>query len=104
MISYSVYLIHPLVLNAFRDIPPLHDASRALGVQAPLALGLLAVIIGASAATYYLIERPMQGIGRKVAASWDTASGQPPATPPGAGGGTAAPEAPLTIGVVDLSG
>jgi peptidoglycan/LPS O-acetylase OafA/YrhL len=85
MISYSVYLIHPLVLNAFRDVRPLHDASRAPGVQVPLALGLLAVIVGASAATYYVIERPMQRIGRKVASSWATASGQPPATPARAG-------------------
>jgi peptidoglycan/LPS O-acetylase OafA/YrhL len=107
VISYSVYLIHPLVLNAFRDVPPLHDASRALGVQVPLALGLLAVIIGVSAATYYLIERPMQGIGRKVAARWDPASRQPPATPAEAGepaadtaGGAAAAEAPLATGAL----
>jgi peptidoglycan/LPS O-acetylase OafA/YrhL len=79
MISYSLYLIHPLVLNAFRDVPVLHDASTGLVVQVPLAAGLLAVIIAASAATYYLVERPMQGVGRALARRWDRTAGQPPA-------------------------
>ena len=30
--------------------------------------GLLAVIIGLSALTYYLVEKPMQRLGRRVAA------------------------------------
>jgi peptidoglycan/LPS O-acetylase OafA/YrhL len=81
MISYSLYLIHPLILNAFRDIQPLHDASTALAVQIPLAIGLLAVIIGASAATYYLVERPMQRAGHALARRWDREQAQPPAVP-----------------------
>jgi peptidoglycan/LPS O-acetylase OafA/YrhL len=79
MISYSLYLIHPLVLDAFRDIRPLHDASRGLVVQVPLAAGLLAVIIAASAATYYLVERPMQGAGRALAKRWEQDRPQLPA-------------------------
>jgi peptidoglycan/LPS O-acetylase OafA/YrhL len=78
MISYSLYLIHPLILDAFRDIQPLHDASTALVVQIPLAAGLLAVIIGASAATYYLVEKPMQRAGHALARRWDRPGGQPP--------------------------
>jgi peptidoglycan/LPS O-acetylase OafA/YrhL len=79
MISYSLYLIHPLILDAFRDIPPLHDASRGLAVQIPLAAGLLAVIIGASAATYYLVEKPMQRVGHALARRWERREPQPSA-------------------------
>jgi peptidoglycan/LPS O-acetylase OafA/YrhL len=93
MISFSVYMIHPLILDAFRDVPALHHASPALKVQLPLAAGLLAVIIAVSAATYYLIEAPMQVLGRKAARRWDWArpdphGGQPQAGPgPGCAGG-----------------
>jgi peptidoglycan/LPS O-acetylase OafA/YrhL len=88
MISYSVYLLHPLVLNAFRAIPALHDASPGLDVQVPLAAGLLAVIIGASAATYYLVERPMQGLGRRVARRWAHPAGSEEGSAEAAGAGT----------------
>jgi peptidoglycan/LPS O-acetylase OafA/YrhL len=98
MISYSLYLIHSLILDAFRDIPPLHDASRGLAVQVPLAAGLLAVIIAASAATYYLVEKPMQGVGHALARRWDRQGAQPsPGAAPApegrvaAGSGSAAP-------------
>jgi peptidoglycan/LPS O-acetylase OafA/YrhL len=71
MISYSVYLLHPLILDAFRDVPTLHHASRGLVVQLPLAAGLIGVVIASSAATYYLVEKPMQRLGHKVAKRWD---------------------------------
>jgi peptidoglycan/LPS O-acetylase OafA/YrhL len=88
MISFSVYLLHPLILNAYRDVPALHHASRALDVQVPLAAGLLAVIIGASAATYYLVERPMQGLGRRVARRWGQPAGSDEGSAGTAGAGT----------------
>jgi peptidoglycan/LPS O-acetylase OafA/YrhL len=75
MISYSVYLLHPLVLDAFRDVPTLENASTSLAVQIPLAIGLLITIIGVSALTYYLVEKPMQALGRKVARRWEAAGG-----------------------------
>ena len=73
MISYSVYLLHPLVLDAFRDVHALHDASTSLAVQIPLAIGLLMTVIGVSAVTYYVVEKPMQALGRKVARRWEGA-------------------------------
>ena len=88
MISYSVYLLHPLILDAFRDVPTLHHASRGLVVQLPLAAGLIAVVIATSAATYYLVEKPMQRLGHKVAKRWDrpqTRSGTGSDTASGAG-------------------
>jgi peptidoglycan/LPS O-acetylase OafA/YrhL len=71
LISYSVYLLHPLVLNAYRDARgsvPFFRHSHSIGVQVLIFAGLLAVIVALSAVTYYLIEKPMQGLGRRVAA------------------------------------
>ncbi len=73
VISYSVYLLHPLVFNAYRaayaQVPYLARA-HPLDIQYLLAAGLLAVIIGLSAVTYYCVERPMQRLGRRVAARY----------------------------------
>ncbi|HEY4462695.1 MAG TPA: acyltransferase [Streptosporangiaceae bacterium] len=66
VVSYSVYLLHPLVLNAYRAIPVLHR-TRPLAVQILLAAGLIAVILAASGLTYRFVEAPMQRYGRRVA-------------------------------------
>jgi peptidoglycan/LPS O-acetylase OafA/YrhL len=71
MISYSVYLLHPLVFDAYRDVPALHR-KHDLPVQFLLFAGCLAVIIGASALTYYLVEKPMQRLGRVIARRLDS--------------------------------
>jgi len=81
VISYSVYLLHPLVFNAYRSIPVLHR-KHTMPDQVLFFFGLLAVIIGLSALTYYLVERPMQRLGRRVA-TWagyptETASADDP--------------------------
>jgi peptidoglycan/LPS O-acetylase OafA/YrhL len=67
MISYSVYLLHPLVFDAYRSVPALHR-KHTMPDQVLFFAGLLAVIIALSALTYYLIEMPMQRLGRRVAA------------------------------------
>jgi peptidoglycan/LPS O-acetylase OafA/YrhL len=78
VISYSVYLLHPLVFDAYRSIPVLHR-KHTMPDQFLFFFGLLAVIIGLSALTYYLVEKPMQRLGRRVAAwagyATETASG-----------------------------
>jgi peptidoglycan/LPS O-acetylase OafA/YrhL len=78
VISYSVYLLHPLVFDAYRSIPVLHR-KHTMPDQYLFFAGLLAVIIGLSALTYYLVEKPMQRLGRRVAAwagyATETASG-----------------------------
>jgi peptidoglycan/LPS O-acetylase OafA/YrhL len=66
MISYSVYLLHPLVFDAYRSVPALHHA-HTMAVQYLMFAGCVAVIIGLSALTYYLVEKPMQRLGRRVA-------------------------------------
>ena len=74
VISYSVYLLHPLVFDAYRSIPALHR-THTMPVQAELFAALVIVIVAASAITYYLIERPMQRLGRRVAARYTTVAG-----------------------------
>jgi peptidoglycan/LPS O-acetylase OafA/YrhL len=76
MISYSVYLLHPLVFDAYRSVPVLHRV-HTMPDQFLFFAGLLAVIIALSALTYYLVEMPMQRLGRRVAArtAYPTAAG-----------------------------
>jgi peptidoglycan/LPS O-acetylase OafA/YrhL len=65
MISFSVYLLHPLVFDAYRSVPALHR-THTLPVQGLMFAGCVAVIIGLSTLTYYLVERPMQRLGRRL--------------------------------------
>jgi peptidoglycan/LPS O-acetylase OafA/YrhL len=68
VISYSVYLLHPLIFDAYRSVPALHALDHeGIPVQLGAFAGLVAVIITASALTYYAIEKPMQRLGRWVA-------------------------------------
>ncbi len=84
-ISFSVYLLHPLVFDAYREIPALHRR-HTLPDQALFFAGLLAVIIGLSALAYYLVEKPMQRLGHRVAArAGSEAGGAPPAAAAGSG-------------------
>ena len=77
MISFSVYLLHPLVFDAYRDVPVLHRP-HTFGVQVLMFAGCVAVIIGLSAVTYYLVERPMQRLGRRLSGrGGGTGSGEP---------------------------
>ena len=77
MISFSVYLLHPLVFDAYRSVPALHR-THTLPVQGLMFAGCVAVIIGLSAATYYLVERPMQRLGRRLSGrGGGSGSGQP---------------------------
>jgi peptidoglycan/LPS O-acetylase OafA/YrhL len=88
MISFSVYLLHPLVFDAYRSVPALHR-THTIGVQVLMFAGCVAVIIGLSVMTYYLVERPMQGLGRRLAGR-GSGSGPPAAV---AAGGSVEPAA-----------
>jgi peptidoglycan/LPS O-acetylase OafA/YrhL len=67
LVSYSVYLLHLLVVQAYAHVSRhLHGAST--GAQVIIALGLLGAVLLVSAATYYGVEKPMQKAGRWLAA------------------------------------
>jgi peptidoglycan/LPS O-acetylase OafA/YrhL len=91
MISFSVYLLHPLVFDAYRSVPVLHHP-HTLPVQALMFAGCLAVIIGLSTVTYYLVERPMQRQGRRLSG------------PAGGGGGRGEPAAVAAGSSVERAG
>jgi len=76
VISFSVYLLHPLIFDAYRSVPALHALDhRAIPVQLGTFAALVVVIIAASALTYYAIEKPMQRLGRWVAGRRPRAQG-----------------------------
>jgi peptidoglycan/LPS O-acetylase OafA/YrhL len=83
LISYSVYLLHPLVIEVYHHFHWTRQ-HHSFPLQVLLAAGLLAVIIALSSATYLLVERPMQSFGRRVGRWLDARLGpdRPPDTVP----------------------
>jgi peptidoglycan/LPS O-acetylase OafA/YrhL len=64
LISYSVYLLHPLVIEAYHHFYP--SRQHPFWLQVLIAVGLLTAMIVLSSVTYLCIERPMQNLGRRV--------------------------------------
>jgi peptidoglycan/LPS O-acetylase OafA/YrhL len=64
LVSYSVYMLHPIVLNAYRSFSVFHRP-HPFPIQVLLAAGIVAVVLACSGLTYYLVESPMQGVGRR---------------------------------------
>lgn len=89
LVSYSVYLLHPFVLAAFTATGVLRD--QPVGVQVLLLAAIVAAVLGCSAASYYLLEKPMQRLGRRLAKRWDDQRAEPPA--PGTAAAAGAPTA-----------
>jgi peptidoglycan/LPS O-acetylase OafA/YrhL len=65
LISFSVYLLHPLLIEAYHHFSwtRLH---HPFWLQVLLAAAFLAVLLAISSVTYLLVERPMQNVGRRV--------------------------------------
>jgi peptidoglycan/LPS O-acetylase OafA/YrhL len=74
LVSYSVYLLHPLLLD-FYDSLPLTSIRHSVGEQVAATGVFLAVLLACCALTYYLVEAPMQRLGRRVAARLDARLG-----------------------------
>jgi peptidoglycan/LPS O-acetylase OafA/YrhL len=66
LVSYSVYILHPIVLNAYRSFH-VFRRPHPFPIQVGLAAGILAVVLCFSALTYYFIESPMQRVGHRFA-------------------------------------
>ncbi len=73
LISYSVYLLHPLVIEAYHHFYP--SRQHHFYLQVLIAVGLLVIIIALSSVTYLCVERPMQNVGRRVGRWLDTRFG-----------------------------
>ncbi len=73
LISYSVYLLHPALIEVYR-----HQAwtsHHTFWVQVLIDALFVAVLIGVCSATYLLVERPMQEVGRRLARRLDARFG-----------------------------
>jgi peptidoglycan/LPS O-acetylase OafA/YrhL len=66
LISYSVYLLHPLLIEVYYH-SPWRAHHHSFGMQVWLFILFLVVLVAASSVTYLLVERPMQVAGRRVA-------------------------------------
>ncbi len=75
LVSYSVYLLHPLLLDAYDSIPFAPGNRQPVWLQMGAAAVFLAALLACCAATYYLVEAPMQRLGRRVAARLDARFG-----------------------------
>ncbi|HEX6518774.1 MAG TPA: acyltransferase [Streptosporangiaceae bacterium] len=74
LISYSLYLLHPLLVEMYYH-SPWHRQHQSFDTQVLLFAVILVVLIAFSSATYLLVERPMQTLGRKVGKWLDTQFG-----------------------------
>jgi peptidoglycan/LPS O-acetylase OafA/YrhL len=75
LVSYSVYLLHPLVLDVYDKIPFAPGDRQPLWLQVGATAVFLAVLLACCSVTYYLVEAPMQRLGRRVAAKLDARFG-----------------------------
>ena len=84
LISYSVYLLHPLVIEAYHHFHT--SRQHPFWLQVLIAAGLLIAVIVLSSVTYLCVERPMQNIGRRVGRWLDARFGPDRAAGHGSGG------------------
>jgi peptidoglycan/LPS O-acetylase OafA/YrhL len=74
LVSYSVYLLHPLLIDVYGSIP-FAEAPHPAGLQVALTAAFLAALLACCALTYYLVEKPMQRVGRAIATRLDARFG-----------------------------
>jgi peptidoglycan/LPS O-acetylase OafA/YrhL len=65
LVSYSVYLLHPLLISIYNWVP-LTQHPHPFPVQVLLAAAFLAVLLGCCALSYRFLEAPMQRQGKKL--------------------------------------
>ena len=83
LISYSVYLLLPILLDVYDDISFPAGLRHDLWFQAGVSVMSVGALLGCAALTYQLVEAPMQRLGRRVAARLDARFGPEPAPEPG---------------------
>jgi len=87
LVSYSVYLGLPLMLDLYDDIPFPKDYPQLPWLQAGASVAFVAALLAFAAMTHYLVEAPFQRLGRRITARLDpgfaTARSQPVRAEPG---------------------
>jgi peptidoglycan/LPS O-acetylase OafA/YrhL len=74
LVSYSIYLVHPVLIDCYHAIPGT-SGPHPMYLQLLMAAGYLAVLLPVCAVTYYLVEAPMQRLGRRIAVRLDARFG-----------------------------
>jgi peptidoglycan/LPS O-acetylase OafA/YrhL len=71
LVSYSIYLVFPLLLNVYDKIPFTPGYYQQPWEQAGVAVVYVLVLLACAATTHRLIELPMQRLGRRLTARLD---------------------------------
>jgi peptidoglycan/LPS O-acetylase OafA/YrhL len=66
LVSYSVYLGLPLMLDLYDDIPLPKSYQHLPLLQAGATVAFLAALLAFATMTYYLVEVPFQRLGRRI--------------------------------------
>jgi peptidoglycan/LPS O-acetylase OafA/YrhL len=82
LVSYSAYLLHPLLLDVFFGVPWTRDRDFTGAAGVALAAAFMACLLGCCWLAYRFIEAPAQRLGRRLAAWLDGRLG-PDAVSPG---------------------
>jgi peptidoglycan/LPS O-acetylase OafA/YrhL len=73
LISYSVYLLHPALIEVYRHLG--WTAHHSFWMQVLVDALFVAILLAVCSVTYLLVERPMQDVGRRVARRLDARFG-----------------------------
>ncbi len=74
LVSYSVYLLHPVLLGVYWHLGWSHQA-HSIPVQLAVTVAFLGVLLGSCWLTYRYVELPAQRLGKRVAASLEARFG-----------------------------
>ena len=70
LVSYSVYLLHPVLIEAYNSVPWTQN-ENFVPMELLLVAVFVLVLLVCCGLTHRFIEAPMQGLGRRVAARLD---------------------------------
>jgi len=73
LISYSVYLLHPALIEVCRHLT--WTADHSFWIQLLIDALFLVILVAVCSVTYLLVERPMQDAGRRLARRLDARVG-----------------------------
>jgi peptidoglycan/LPS O-acetylase OafA/YrhL len=75
LVSYSVYLLHPLLIEIYASVPWTRNENFVPTELLMTAICLLVLLV-CCGLTYRFIEAPMQRMGRRVARRLDASFGE----------------------------
>jgi peptidoglycan/LPS O-acetylase OafA/YrhL len=85
LVSYSIYLIFPLLLDVYDSIPFPQRYQQLSWLQAGAGVAFMAALLGCAALTYRLVEAPMQRLGRRLVTRLEGRKPGPARGPAGSG-------------------